>query len=65
VLLGVVPLVKPWVCASVAVSGTFMGGGMGVGRAYVKTPAGHVSFSQPADLRGQLPDVAPGTAITI
>jgi hypothetical protein len=31
----------------------------------VKTQAGQVSFTQPADLRRQLAAVAPGTAVTI
>jgi hypothetical protein len=35
------------------------------GLAYVKTQAGQVSFTQPADLRRQLAAVAPGTAVTI
>jgi hypothetical protein len=42
-----------------------MGRDTEAGLAYVKTPAGQVSFSQPADLRGQLAGVPPGTAITI
>jgi hypothetical protein len=43
----------------------FMGRDTAAGLAYVKTQAGHVRFTQPADLRGQLSGVAPGTAITI
>jgi hypothetical protein len=54
-----------WTDAGVVVSGTFMGRDTAFGLAYVKTRAGHIRFSQPADLGRQLSAVAPGTVITI
>jgi hypothetical protein len=54
-----------WTYPGVAVSGMFMGCDTQTRLAYVKTRAGLVNFSQPANLRGQLTRVAPGTTITI
>jgi hypothetical protein len=51
-----------WTQAGVAVSGTFI---CLYEVGYVKTDAGEVGFSTPADLRRQLMGVAPRTAITI
>jgi hypothetical protein len=51
-----------WTHAGVAVSGTFI---CLYEVGYVKTDAGEVRFSTPADLRRQLMGVARRTAITI
>jgi hypothetical protein len=40
-----------WTRAGVAVAGTFMGRDTEAGLAYVKTQAGRIRFTQPADLR--------------